>query len=323
MNGLVRPMTAATKVFWTLVLALGLFLGAPLKAARAVPGGGYAHPAMLIQPEELQALLTSEAARIRIIDFRHKAKYFLGHLPGAVQVWRRETEDRSQQVPEMPASREQIEQLLGRLGVSSQTTVVIYSDRCDHTRLWWILARYGFPLEQLKLLDGGLAAWRARGYPTHFSLVRYPPTVFKFASPGLASLEADLGDVKAALARPGAVVLDVRPKKLYDGQNTREGAARPGHIPGAVSVFWEEARASEGPYEGYWKSAAAIRKIYTAQGVTPEQDVYIYGHTGLCAAYTLASLYLAGYPLAQLHVFTGSWIAWSRSREPVAAKERR
>ena len=43
--------------------------------------------------------------------------------------------------------------------------------------------------------------------------------------------------------------------------------------------------------------------LYAGRGVTPDKDMYIYGHTDLCAAYTLVSLYLAGYPLEKLHVY--------------------
>jgi len=32
----------------------------------------------------------------------------------------------------------------------------------------------------------------------------------------------------------------------------------------------------EGPYKGYWKSAEEIKKTFSAKGVTPEKDVYLY-----------------------------------------------
>ena len=35
------------------------------------------------------------------------------------------------------------------------------------------------------------------------------------------------------------------------------------------------------------------------------------------SAHSLVSLYLAGYPLDKLHNYDGSWIEWSRSREPM------
>lgn len=300
----------ATVLAWTL-------LGTASAGAR--PQGDYAHPPILLQPGELKDWLDRQDANLCIIDFRHKAKYYLGHLPGAIQMWRPEITDRDQPGLGMPAPRGQMEKLLGRLGVSSTDTVVIYSDQCDHTHLWWLLAYYGFPLDRLKLLDGGLEAWKRKAYPTQLTSRRLKPAIFKFPPEGRPTLLATLKDLRAALAQPqGRVILDVRSGEEFRGERTREGAARRGHIPGAVWISWQDARVPEGPDKGCWKSAPEIRQIYAGRGVTHDKDVFIYGHNDLSAAYTLVSLYLAGYSLGKLHVYAGSWVQWSRSAEPVA-----
>jgi thiosulfate/3-mercaptopyruvate sulfurtransferase len=267
----------------------------------------------LLQAEELKVLLDQGDPNLRIIDFRHQAKYYLGHIPGAIQIWRRETPDQKKPWPGLPVPRAQMEKLLGRLGIAARHTIVIYSDQCDHTHLWWVLAHYGFPLERLKLLDGGLEAWKRKGYPTQLTSTRVQPAFFKFpAEPGASA--GHLNDVKAALSALEGD-LDVRPRAV-SGEKTRKGLAGP-HSRGRLDSV-KEARVPEGPDKGCWKSAAEIRKIYAGRDVTPELDVYIYGHTDLCATYTLVSLYLAGYPLEKLHVYAGSWVEWSRSKEPVA-----
>jgi len=286
--------------------------------AGAAPQGDYANPQVLIQAEELKDLIDKKDPDFRLIDFRHQAKYYLGHIPGAIQVWRPETENRRQPLPGLPAPAH-LEKLLGRLGVGSNHTVIIYSDHCDHTRLWWLLAHYGFPLSRMRLLDGGMAAWKAKGYPTQLTSPHFKPASFRFpAAPLKNYLLANLEEVKGAMGRPDKVILDVRAPRLYLGEVTREGAARPGRIPGAVAIFWEENRLTAGPYKGYWKSAAELKELYTSRGITPEKDVYIYGHSDLSASFTLVSLYLAGYPLDKLQVYGGGWIDWSRSQEPAA-----
>lgn len=287
--------------------------------AGAVPQGDYANPQVLIQAEELKNLIDKKDPGFRLIDFRHQAKYYLGHIPGAIQIWRPETEDRRQPVPGLPAPAPHLEKLLGRLGVGSNHTVIIYSDQCDHTRLWWILAHYGFPLSRMRLLDGGLEAWKAKGYPTQLTAPHFKPATFRFpATPLKNYLLANLEEVKGARGQPDKVILDVRAPRLYLGEVAREGAARPGRIPGAVWIFWEENRLAAGPYKGCWKSAAELKELYTSRGITPDKDVYIYGHTDLSASFTLVSLYLAGYPLDKLQVYGGGWIDWSRSQEPAA-----
>jgi thiosulfate/3-mercaptopyruvate sulfurtransferase len=300
-----------------LAVAGGLALAVATRPTQGVSQGGYASPGILIQADELKALIDRGDASLRILDVRHKAKYYLGHIPGAVQVWRPDLEEKKGGM----LSAAHLERLLGRLGVGSKNVLVLYSDQCDHTRLWWLLAHWGFPLEQMKLLDGGMEAWKARGYPTQLTSPRLPPVTFRLpAAPQRTLLAATLEEVRAAAGNPRQVVVDVRPLKEYQGHETKEGAARAGHIPGAVSVDWHDTRVAAGPERGCWKSAPELRKIYGAKGVTPDKDVYLYGHTAACASCGVASLYLAGYPPEKLHLYWGSWVEWSRTKEPVKAE---
>jgi thiosulfate/3-mercaptopyruvate sulfurtransferase len=314
-----RPRQWRRRLFFlALILGGGLTLAVAQRLAHGVPQGGYAQPGFLIQAEDLKALVDQGDPQVRIIDVRHKAKYYLGHIPGAIQVWRPDLEDKKQGLPGMPASGAQLEKLLGRLGIGRKNTLVIYSNQCDHTRLWWLLAYWGFPLEQMKLLDGGIEAWKAKGYPTQLTGPRLKRATFRLpAVPQRPSLVASLEEVRAAAQDPRKVIVDVRPSRQYLGQETKEGAVRTGHIPEAVSVDWHETKLGQGPYKGYWKGAAEIKKLFEAKGVSPDKDIYLYGHIALCSSCALASLYLAGYPLEKLHLYAGSWVEWSRSKEPI------
>jgi thiosulfate/3-mercaptopyruvate sulfurtransferase len=307
---------------WVLPLALlitwGLYLGAAAPIAQAVPQGGYAHPEVLIQAEELKALMDQKDPQIRIIDVRHKAKYYLGHIPGAVQVWRPEMEDKKSPLPGMPAQAAQMEKLLSRLGITNRDTLILYSDQFDHTRLWWLLAYYGFPLNLMKLLDGGLEAWKAKGYPTQLTSPQVARSSFKLpASAQRKSLAATLDEVKGAVSEQSKVILDDRSQRQYLGEEREEGAARPGRIPGSVWVEWKETRVAEGPFKGFFKNAEEIKKIYAARGITPDKDIYLYSNLGQPSTHSLVSLYLAGYPLEKLHLYAGSWTEWSRSKESI------
>jgi len=261
-----------------LLIPLVLLLMAMSKTTQAVPNGGYAHPEILIQPEELKVLVEKQDPNIRIIDVREKIPYLSGHIPGAVQIWRPDIEDKAHPIPGMMAPQPQIEELLGNLGISNKHTLIIYSDLYDHTRLWWILAYYGFPLKQMKLLDGGIDAWKAKGYPLDINPHRVEKTRFKLKEEAKdpKPLLCTLPEVKSALKEPGKVVLDVRSKKEYLGEEMKKGAIKAGRIPGVTWIEWKESILEEGPYKGYWKPAEEIKKVYRAKGVTPEKDLYIY-----------------------------------------------
>src|SRR4030066_2106249 len=102
------------------------------RITQAVPNGGYTHPEILIQPEELKALIDKQDSNLRIIDIREKVKYHSGHVPGAVHVWRPDIVDKNHPLPGMMAPQDQIEELMGRLGIRNSNLIAIYSDGSDH-----------------------------------------------------------------------------------------------------------------------------------------------------------------------------------------------
>ena len=246
--------------------------------AHAMPNGGYAHPEVLIQPEELKALIDKKDPHIRLIDIREKLKYLAGHVPGAVQVWRPDIVDSNHPIPGMMAPKEQIETLLGNLGISEKDTIIIYSDGSDNGRLWWILVFYGFPLHQLRILDGGLDGWKARGYPTEMLPPKTEKTLFRFPKEEniRKALLCALPEVRSALKDQNKVVLDVRSQKEFLGEDLREGAVKPGRIPGVVWIEWTETLVDKGSFKNFWRSAEEIKKIYSAKGVTPDKDIFMY-----------------------------------------------
>ena len=263
-----------------LIAVLSLIFSAAVQAAWAVPVGGYIHPELLIDPEELKLLIDKKEPGYRIIDVRENLQYLTGHIPGAIQVWRPDIEDKAHPLPGMMAPRNQIEELMGSLGINNQDRIIMYSysDGPDHARLWWILAYYGFPVEQLKLLDGGIDAWKSRGYPVEITPPKTGKERFKLQekSGEAKAILCTLPDVKSALKNPRKVVIDVRSKKEYVGEETKKGATRPGRIPGVTWIEWKDVLIEEGPQKGYWKPAEDIKKIFASKGVTPDKDIYIY-----------------------------------------------
>lgn len=261
-----------------LALTVGLIFMTLGRTAQAVPNGRYAHAEVLIQPEELKALIDKKDPNIRIIDIREKLKYLSGHIPGAVQVWRPDIVDKNHPIPGMMAPKDQIENLMGSLGISTKNTIALYSDGPDNGRLWWILAYYGLPLDQMKLLDGGIDAWKAKDYPTDTNPPGLDKVSFKLQEKAKerAPLLCNLPEVKEALRDKTKVVLDVRSIKEYLGEETLQGAVKPGRIPGVTYIEWKEVLVKEGPYKGYWKPSDEIKKLFTDIGVTPDKDIYIY-----------------------------------------------
>src|SRR5499427_4830204 len=102
---------------------------------------GYTHPEVLVDVEWVQAHLADPTVRLIEVDVDTTA-YEQGHIPGAVGInWQRELQD---QLMRSPVSKEQLEALLGRAGVSNDTTIVLYGDNNNWFAAWalWILAYF-------------------------------------------------------------------------------------------------------------------------------------------------------------------------------------
>jgi thiosulfate/3-mercaptopyruvate sulfurtransferase len=130
----------------------------------------------------------------------------------------------------------------------------------------------------LRILDGGLEGWKAKGYSTEADPPKVERTTFHLPemAQGRRPMLCSLPEVKSALKQTGRVVLDVRSKKEVIEGEVKEGAVKGGRIPGVTWIEWTEALVAEGPLKGYWKSAEEIKKIFSAKGVTPEKEIYMY-----------------------------------------------
>src|SRR5258708_26960434 len=105
---------------------------------------------------------------------------------------------------------------------------------------------------------------------------------------------ATLDEVKAALTARDVVIVDARNPDQYAG---RAGAQlRRGHIPGAVSHFWQGDLVKV-DFATVWRRSDELRASYAAQGVTPEKTIIAYCNGGLESSPAAFALHhLLGYP---------------------------
>ncbi|MFF8919330.1 sulfurtransferase [Streptomyces sp. NPDC015032] len=197
---------------------------------------------------------------------------------------------------------------LRALGVHDADTVVVY-DRVgiySSARAWWMLRAMGF--DRAAVLDGGLPAWADAGLP----LENDPPA--PGAAPGdftarpRAGLVVGSGEVTAALADPGAVVLDARSRERFSGAvaEPRPGL-RAGHMPGAVNLpFGELQRA------GRMRPADELRAEFAAL-VGERERLFFSCGSGVTACVLTLGAALAGY--RELAVYDGSWSEWGLPSE--------
>jgi thiosulfate/3-mercaptopyruvate sulfurtransferase len=274
---------------------------------------GYANPQLLITPEELaRAIAAPPQSRPLILDLRPPEQYTAGHVPGALHLdlWGVSLSD-TDPAP-LQAFLWMIEHVLEIHGVSDATPIVVYDEQSGvrAARAFWFLEYFGHP--SVRVLDGGFGAWSRATLPVTREAEPAPKSEWKGA-PQERRL-ATWRDVKEALARDDAVILDARTDGEYCGTTVR--AKRGGAIPGAVHIEWTRNLTPEGDF----KPADELRAMYEGAGVTPDREVIAYCQGGYRAAHAYLALRLLGYPRVRNYV--GSWKEWGdRTELPIEIPE--
>ncbi len=243
-------MQALLPLKWRLVtrrLATAAALGAlAVTAAALAPRPVLAEEAAppLVDVGWLRA--NAERDDLVVLDIRNQLDggseqvYRAGHIPGAVYSdylkagWRTERDGVPAQLPRL----ETLEALIGELGISNDSQVVIVSagtdalDAGSAARVYWTFKVVGH--DKVSILDGGYRAYTADpANPVESGWVEPLPDIF--TAELRPELLADRSDVEAA-RMDGSLLVDTRPAEYYLGQKRHTWAKRAGTIPGAVSV---------------------------------------------------------------------------------------
>jgi thiosulfate/3-mercaptopyruvate sulfurtransferase len=278
-------------------------------------------PAPLIRADELQAL--EAAGRVRLFDVRFdlaqpaagEAAWRAGHLPGAHYLHLDRDLSAREGVPALCGgrhplpTREVFAATAARLGLTPDTPVVLYDAQGGMfaARAWWMLRWIG--AKQVAVLDGGVAAWLARGGALSAGEVAAAGAAADWP---LAAEPADLRWSADELAvRLGRVTLiDARAPERYRGEVEPLDPVA-GHIPGAVNRPFS---ANLGP-DGRFLSPEALRTAFDPL-IGPGPVVHQCG-SGVTACHNVLAMTVAGLPAGGL--YAGSWSEWcSDPSRPVA-----
>ncbi|MDQ6847622.1 MAG: sulfurtransferase [Candidatus Dormibacteraeota bacterium] len=279
-------------------------------------GGSGAGPGPTVTVAELAALMDGPHAPV-LLDVRWSLTgppgledYRRGHLRGARFV----DLDADLAAPPSPGrgrhplpERGAFERAMRRAGVRDGSSVVAYDagGGLSAARAWWLLRHHGHG--DVRVLDGGLAAWTASRRPVNAAPVPEGGGDFSAGPGAMPVLDADSA---ASLAREG-ILLDARAAERYRGEVEPIDAVA-GHIPGARSA---PTTANLDP-SGAFRPPAELRARFAALGAGRKVSVGAYCGSGITAAHEVLALALAGIPAA---LYPGSWSEWvSDPSRPVA-----
>ncbi len=270
--------------------------------------------ALLIAPAELSERIAQQRPT-RILDARPASQFAAAHVPGALHLDPFGISLIDSRPEPLRAFEWIMQHLLELRGVTRDEPVVVYEESSGMraARLVWLLALFGHP--DARLLDGGIARWRAERRPLAHDAVREPETASVLAVERHPEHLATVDDVLAAIGRRDAVIVDARTRAEYTGELVR--AARGGAVPGAVHLEYTANLTGDGRY----RAPREIRTMYEALGVSPEREVITYCQGGYRAAQSWIALRVAGY--SRVRSYVGSWNEWgNRADLPIETPRR-
>jgi thiosulfate/3-mercaptopyruvate sulfurtransferase len=262
----------------------------------------------LVSAAQLAELIGSGKPAPTVLDVRwdlaagpRRDLYVQGHIPTAEFV----DLDRELAGPPgaggrhpVPSPRE-FEAAMREKGVDDDRPVVVYDDSGSNAaaRAWWLLRYFSHPM--VRVLDGGLAAWRETGLSLESgSQARHPRGEFTARPGGMPLLDASGA---TTLAQTG-ILLDARTPERFRGESEPIDPVA-GHIPQARNRPSSLNVDPAGRFHGRARLRAELERI----GVDDRVQIGAYCGSGVSAAQEVLALAVAGYDAA---LYPGSWSEW-------------
>ncbi|MDE2678754.1 MAG: rhodanese-like domain-containing protein [Gemmatimonadota bacterium] len=237
---------------------------------------------------------------------RRPGEYAEEHIPGArllrfgAVTWDGEQGWRS----EFRTLEETVEALRAA-GIGRESKVVIYGTSMTATARAWVTFDLLGLGDRAFLLNGGITAWKAAGGAVESGeappvepggLVPDNPVDFR--------VSADW--IHARLDDPSLVLLDARPDHEYTGADGGlGGAGRPGHIPGAAQLYWEELM--DPANNTLFRPADEIARILERHGAGEGKTHVVYCMIGMRASVDYIAARMMG---LDVRFYDASWRDW-------------
>lgn len=266
----------------------------------------------LISPEELDLLMSTDHAIV--IDTRDPEAYAGGHIPDAVNLREIFTFLATSTAEGLNELKATFAKALGDAGLSGAETAVFYEDAMNSgygqsCRGYYLLTWLGYP--KIKVLNGGLSAWKAAGMPLSTEPATPVAAIFPENLAG-ADVMLTKDDMMAALGTD-TVLLDVRDIDEWIAESSspygKDFAPRKGRLPGAKWIEWYRFMkpSATGPV---FKSPDEVKAECATAGIDTDHTVYLYCFKGARASNTFLALKQAGF--SDVRMYFGSWNEWSR-----------
>lgn len=284
---------------------------------------------VMISVDDAQKMLANKNVRFVFAD--SEKDYANGHIPGSVDAFAHDLQflDDVRKCKGLPMCEQTAFNFIGKeLGIDANTEVVVYDNGMgvNASGAWFYLTLYG--VKNVRIMDGGLPTWVAKGFPVNKDAVKVAAKTFK------GSVQWDMIATrqeveKATKDSSKYMIVDARHTlEEYTGKTLQSSlsahgkeitVARGGFIPTAVFSPWTKYAGNKSgeANKPVFKDAAELSKQLEKlkkNGYDANKEVISYCHVGLGrGSFQYLALKRAGHKNAKLYV--GSWSEWGNTPE--------
>ena len=282
-------------------------------------GGVRAHSSSIV---DLEYVKSAQQRGVIIWDVRASNQYLEGHIPGAINVGDIGTVLRDPNREDFIDLAE-INSIFNKAGLDTNKEIIVYGSRGNPYAYFGLFTINYFGGKHAKVFHDGIDGWADAGL-----LIEKTPSTLASINMRLIpqeNLVVTNEQMRSLYNNQSVQVVDARTFNEFKGNDVR--AIRGGHIPGAVSI----------PYEQNWKDPAtgsklAKKEVKTNVGMSlkskdelnalyskldPNKETVVYCQSGVRAAETATVLQNLGYK--NVKIYDSSWLGWaSHLASPVA-----
>lgn len=246
------------------------------------------------------------------VNADYTTAYAAGHIPGAIHSDTDPFESGDPLYSLLPDAS--LLARAGALGITPDTTVVVYSDSLVFAaRLWWLLKYIG--VADVRMLNGGYAAWKDAGNTVETTVNN--PVAGTYTGTVNAAVIATTANVLSTYSTSTSTqMVDVRKDTEYLGITSGYGYLDlMGRIPGAVWAY-DGSGLSYSDTDGTLRSYTDVKNMWSALGIKStvsatkfDKDVVFYCGGGYRSALTYFYANFMG--ITNIRNYADGWAGWS------------